>query len=216
MSKIIHEELSGEIIGVAMQVLNELKPGLDEKLYERAMMIELRRHGHAVEAQREFPVFYRDEPIGHLTPDLIIDDKIVVDPKVVSAFNEAGVAQMIGYLTISGLELALLLNFKSARLEWKRIVQQHKKESCPPTCMLNVQYPRHPHCYRVNSPRLAKIFSGSLRNSFIRGRLSVMGIRPTLSFLTVILCGPLSHLRYQRNPRSKLSVAAEPRWVIRG
>jgi hypothetical protein len=43
-----------------------------------------------------------------------------------------------------------------------------------------------------------------------------MEIRPTLSFLTVILCGPLSHLRYQRNPRSKLSVAAEPRWVIRG
>jgi hypothetical protein len=42
------------------------------------------------------------------------------------------------------------------------------------------------------------------------------GNRPTLSFLTVILCGPLSHLRYQRNPRSKLSVAAEPRWVIRG
>lgn len=132
MSKIIHEELSGKIIGVAMQVLNELKPGLDEKLYERAMVIELRRRGHAVEAQREFPVFYRDEPIGQLNPDLIIDDKIVVDPKVVSAFNEAHVAQMIGYLTISGLELALLLSFKSARLEWKRIVQQHEKESRPP------------------------------------------------------------------------------------
>ena len=130
MSKLIHEELSGVIIGIAMEVLNELKPGLDEKLYERAMVIELRRRGHAVEAQREFPVFYRDEPIGHLTPDLIIDDKIVVDPKVVSAFNEAHVAQMIGYLTLSGLELALLLNFKSARLESKRVVQQHRKEPC--------------------------------------------------------------------------------------
>ncbi len=130
MSKLIHEELSGVIIGIAMEVLNELKPGLDEKLYERAMVIELRRRGHAVEAQREFPVFYRDEPIGHLTPDFFIDDKIVVDPKVVSAFNEARVAQMIGYLTISGLELALLLNFKSARLEWKRVVQQHRKEPC--------------------------------------------------------------------------------------
>lgn len=130
MSKLIHEELSGVIIGIAMEVLNELKPGLDEKLYERAMVIELRRRGHAVEAQREFPVFYRDEPIGHLTPDLIIDDKIVVDPKVVSAFNEPHVAQMIGYLTISGLELALLLNFKSARLEGKRVVQQHRKEPC--------------------------------------------------------------------------------------
>jgi GxxExxY protein len=132
MSKLIHEELSGTVIGVAMEVLNELKPGLDEKLYERAIVIELRRRGHAVEAQREFPVFYRNEPIGHLTPDLIVDDKIIVDPKVVVAFNEAHIAQMVGYLTISGLELALLLNFKSARLEWKRVIQQNKKESDPP------------------------------------------------------------------------------------
>ena len=51
MSKLIHEELSGTVIGVAMEVLNELKPGLDEKLYERAMVIELRRRGHAVQHQ---------------------------------------------------------------------------------------------------------------------------------------------------------------------
>jgi len=132
MSKLIHQKLSGTIIGIAMEVLNELKPGLDEKLYEPAMVIELGLRGHVVEAQREFPVFYRNEPIGHLTPDLIVDDKIIVDPKVVAAFNEAHVAQMIGYLTISGLELALLLNFKSAKLEWKRVIQQHKKESDPP------------------------------------------------------------------------------------
>lgn len=61
-----------------------------------------------------------------------MDDKIVVDAKVVAAFNEAHVAQMIGYLTISGLELALLLNFKSARLEWKRVVRQHDSESDAP------------------------------------------------------------------------------------
>src|SRR4051812_45699732 len=122
----IHEELSGKIIGAAMDVLNELKPGLDEKLYERALVIELRQRGHTIEAQREFPVFYHNELIGHLAPDLIIDRTIVVDPKVVSAFNDAHVAQMVGYLAISGLELALLLNFKSARLEWKRVVRQQK------------------------------------------------------------------------------------------
>ena len=130
--ELIHEELSGKIIGVAMDILNELKPGLDEKLYERAMVIELRRRGHAVDAQREFPVFYRGELIGHLTPDLIVDDTIIVDPKVVSAFNEAHIAQMVGYLMISGLELALLLNFKSARLDWKRIVRRQKPESDSP------------------------------------------------------------------------------------
>ena len=128
----IYEELSGAIIGVAMDVLNELKPGLDEKLYERAMVIELRQRGHKVDSQPQFPVFYHGELIGHLDPDLIVDDKVIVDPKVVSAFNEAHVAQMVGYLAISGLELALLLNFKSARLDWKRVVRQKKPEHAVP------------------------------------------------------------------------------------
>jgi GxxExxY protein len=64
------------------------------------------------------------QPIGQLTSDLIVDGKVLVDPKVVSVFNEAHIAQMVGYLSISGLQLALLLNFKNARLEWKRVVQQ--------------------------------------------------------------------------------------------
>jgi len=124
-TEIIHEKLSGAIIGAAMDVLNELKPGLDEKLYERVLVIELRRRGHTVDAQRSYPVFYNS--------DLIVDDTVIVDPKVVSAFNEAHTAQMmIGYLAISQLDLALLLNFKSFRLEWKRIVRQNRLESDPP------------------------------------------------------------------------------------
>jgi GxxExxY protein len=129
---IIHEELSGAIIGAAMDVLNELKPGLDEKLYERALAIELRRRGHTVDAQRSYPVFYNSELIGHLLPDLIVDDTVFVDPKVVSAFNEAHTAQMIGYPANGQLGLALLLNFKSVRLEWKRVVRQNRLESDPP------------------------------------------------------------------------------------
>jgi len=123
-TEIIHEKLSGAIIGAAMDVLNELKPGLDEKLYDRVLVIELRRRGHTVDAQRSYPVFYNS--------DLIVDDTVIVDPKVVSAFNEAHTAQMIGYLAISQLDLALLLNFKSVRLEWKRIVRQNRLESDPP------------------------------------------------------------------------------------
>src|SRR5437588_12964162 len=126
--EIIHEELSGIIIGAAMEVLNELKPGLDEKLYERAMMIELTRRGHAVSVQSSFPVFYRTELIGNLIPDLIVDDAIIVDPKVVSCFTETHVAQMIGYLNVTRLQLALLLNFKNALLDWKRVVRQQEAE----------------------------------------------------------------------------------------
>ena len=119
----IHEELSGKIIGAAMEVLNELKPGLDEKLYERAMIIELNRRGDCVSIQRSFPVYYRGELIGNLIPDLIVDDAVIVDPKVVSCFTETHIAQMVGYLNITGLDLALLINFKNARLDWKRVLR---------------------------------------------------------------------------------------------
>jgi len=118
-----HEELTGGIIGAAMAVLNELKPGLDEKLYENALVIELVARGHTVEQQRDFPVHYRGHFIGKLVPDLIIDGKVIVDPKVVSAFNDTHIAQMLGYLNITGLEVALLLNFREAKLAWKRVVR---------------------------------------------------------------------------------------------
>ena len=106
-----------------MTVLNALRPGLDEKLYEKAMVIELRKRGHKIEQQRQFPVHYDGQLIGTLIPDLIVDDLVIADPKVVSAFNDTHLAQMIGYLNITGLKLALLLNFKYAKLEWKRVVR---------------------------------------------------------------------------------------------
>ena len=94
----IHEHLSGEIIGAAMEVLNELKPG-----------------------------------IGNLIPDLIVDNAVIVDPKVVACFTETHVAQMIGYLNITALDLALLVNFKNARLEWKQVLRpQQSEEQMPP------------------------------------------------------------------------------------
>ena len=126
----IHEDLSGKIIGAAIQVLNELKPGLDEKLYERAIAIELKRRGHVLSVQRSFPVYYGDELIGNLVPDLIVNDAVIVDPKVVACFTETHVAQMIGYLNITGLDLALLINFKNARLEWKRVLRPTEKTEC--------------------------------------------------------------------------------------
>jgi GxxExxY protein len=124
----IHEELSGKIIGAAMEVLNELKPGLDEKLYERAMITELKHRGHSVSVQSVFPVSYRGELIGNLIPDLIVDDAVIVDPKVVSCFSETHVAQMIGYLNITSLDLAMLINFKNARLEWKRVLRPQERD----------------------------------------------------------------------------------------
>ncbi len=121
----IHEELSGRIIGAAMAVLNELGPGLDEKIYERALVIELRKLGHLVESQTAYSVHYSGELVGTLVPDAIVDGLVIADPKVVEAFNDTHVRQMIGYLAITKLKLALLLNFKHAKLQWKRVVREN-------------------------------------------------------------------------------------------
>jgi len=114
-------ELTEIIIGSAYTVLNTLKPGLDEKLYERALVIELRKQGLSCQQQKPHDVFYDGEHIGSLVPDLIVEDTVIVDPKVVSNFNESHIAQMIGYLNITGLGIALLLNFKHAQLGIKRV-----------------------------------------------------------------------------------------------
>ena len=122
--KLIHEELSKDIIGAAMEVLNELRPGLDEKLYENALVIELERRGHKVSQQENFSVHYKGQFIGRLIPDLIVDDLVIVDPKVVTAFNDNHTAQMVGYLAKTELNLAILINFKHAKLQWKRVVRE--------------------------------------------------------------------------------------------
>jgi GxxExxY protein len=119
----IHQQFTEDIIGAAMRVLNTLRPGLDEKIYERALVLELVNRGHKIEQQRAFPVHYAGTEIGKLIPDLIVNQSVIADTKVVSEFNESHTAQMLGCLSITGLQVALLLNFKYADLRWKRIVR---------------------------------------------------------------------------------------------
>lgn len=120
---ILHRELTEAIIGAAMKVLNTLKPGLDEKAYENALVIELTKRGLRVEQQKRFDVLYEGVVVDTLVPDLIVNELVVVDPKVTEDFTPTHLAQMMGYLAITGLRVALLLNFKHADLRWKRVVR---------------------------------------------------------------------------------------------
>jgi len=106
-----------------MAVLNELKPGLDEKAYENALVIQLGTRGMRIEQQRRFDVRYQGALVDILISDLIVNDSIIVDPKVVEDFTPSHFAQMTGYLAITQLRLALILNFKHADLRWKRIIR---------------------------------------------------------------------------------------------
>lgn len=120
---LLHRNISEVIIGSAMKVLNTLKPGLDEKAYENALVIELRKRGHKVEQQKRFDVRYEGELVDILVPDMIVDDLVIVDPKVAECFTPTHLAQMDGYLSITNLRLALLLNFKFVDLRWKRVIR---------------------------------------------------------------------------------------------
>jgi GxxExxY protein len=122
-SDLLCEELTERIIGAAMRVLNELRPGLDEKLYENALILELADLGLRAESQREYPVRYKGHFIGRLIPDLIVEGTVIVETKVAEAFSESHVAQILGYLAITGFRVGLLLNFKHSRLKWKRVVR---------------------------------------------------------------------------------------------
>jgi GxxExxY protein len=114
-------ELTGRIIGAAIRVLDALKPGLDERLYENALVIELAKQGLQPEQQKSFPVHYDGKYIGKLIPDLIVKD-VVVDAKVVTTFTPDHIAQMLGYLNITGSPLGLLLNFRYRKLQIKRVI----------------------------------------------------------------------------------------------
>jgi GxxExxY protein len=122
-NEILYPELSHSIVGAAMKVLNTLRPGLNEKAYENALVIELRKRGHIIEQQRRFDVFYEGFIVDTLVPDLLVDGLVVVDPKVVTDFNDTHISQMMGYLAITGFRLAILLNFKHADLRFKRVVR---------------------------------------------------------------------------------------------
>lgn len=121
--KLIHPEISEAIIGSAMRVLNALKPGLDEQAYENALVIELRKRGHKVDQQKRFEVRYEGELVDMLVPDVVVDDLVIADPKVAEVSTPTHIAQMQGYLTITQLRLAILLNFKFADLRWKRVIR---------------------------------------------------------------------------------------------
>ena len=120
---LLHKETTEKIIGAAMTVLNELGPGMDEKIYERALVLELHALKAEVEQQKNFPVLYRGQEIGRLVPDLIVDGAVLVETKIAESFAQAHEAQILGYLAITELRVGLWLNFKFARLQWKRLVR---------------------------------------------------------------------------------------------
>ena len=110
------------IVGCAMEVLNILGHGLLEKPYENALVVEFGLKGIPFQQQPRFNVRYKDVTVGEYIPDLICFGQVVVDAKTIDNITDHEVGQMLNYLKITGLKMGLIVNFKRAKLEWKRIV----------------------------------------------------------------------------------------------
>jgi GxxExxY protein len=123
MNEPLYKEESQQIVGCAMEVLNELGHGFHEKPYENALVIEFQLRGIPFRQQAVFDILYKTRKVGDYIPDLIVFDKIVVDAKVIEKITDREIGQMMNYLKITGLRLGYILNFKNPKLEWRRVVR---------------------------------------------------------------------------------------------
>ena len=114
--------LSRRIIGCALTVLHTLGTGFLEKVYEDALLHELRKAGLAVSQQHPTLVQYDRIVVGQYAVDLLVEHTVLVELKVAKAIDEILIAQCLNYLKATGLHLCLLFNFGRPRLEIKRIV----------------------------------------------------------------------------------------------
>jgi GxxExxY protein len=106
-----HGEVTEKIIGMAYEVYNTLGYGFMEKIYENALMIEFRRAGMKADQQVPIVVFYKGEIVGEFVADIVVEDKVIVELKAVSALDAVHEVQLVNYLKATGIEVGLLLNF---------------------------------------------------------------------------------------------------------
>ncbi|MBT3315801.1 MAG: GxxExxY protein [Anaerolineae bacterium] len=122
MSKLIHKELSYAIMQATYEVHNQLGPGLLEKLYERALIIELLAQGHKIEQQKAIIAKYKNQIIGKHILDLIVDKRIILELKAVATILPIHKQQALSYLKVTGHQLAIIINFGSPSVQSHRVV----------------------------------------------------------------------------------------------
>ncbi len=128
--KLLHEKLTRSIIRCAFDVINELGSGFLESVYEKAMMIALSDAGLSAESQKPIKVIFRGKPVGDYYADLLVEEKVVVELKVVKALVPEHSAQTINYLNATGIQVGLLINFGRPTLEFKRFTRSNTDEQC--------------------------------------------------------------------------------------
>ena len=121
-----HESLTESIIGCAFAVYRALGPGFLETVYRNALAHALRKAGLTVECEHAVKVFFDGVVVGDFFVDLFVNDIVLIELKAVRTLAPAHEVQIVNYLTATGIELGLLINFGADRLEFKRKTRVYK------------------------------------------------------------------------------------------
>ena len=116
-----YEELTGKIIGCAMEVHSTLGNGFQEVIYQRCLALELGNSNIEYEREVEMEIYYKGEHVGTRRADFLIEKTIMVELKAVINMEDVHLAQAMNYLEAYKLEIGLLINFGAKSLQFKRV-----------------------------------------------------------------------------------------------
>ena len=122
-----YSELTGKIIGCAMNVHSTLGNGFEEVIYQRALEIEMNLSSLSFTREFEMPIFYRDQQIGMRRVDFLVEGIISVELKAIIKLEDVHFAQAMNYLEAYNLEIGLLINFGTTALNFKRFTNKKFK-----------------------------------------------------------------------------------------
>ena len=123
-----HEELTRKIIGCAYQVYNKMGYGFLESVFEKCLLIELKKLALETSSQHPIVVRYEGEVVGEFVADIVVSDTVIVELKSVRRIVLAHEIQLVNYLVATGKPVGLLLNFAEGKVEVKRKLRKLKEE----------------------------------------------------------------------------------------
>jgi len=115
-------EITYTINGAVFEVNRVLGSGFLEKVYENALLVEIKKRGLDAENQVPVQVFYKDNVVGEYIADILVENKVIVELKTVEKIDKMHEAQLLNYLKATGLKVGLIVNFKHPKAEIKRMV----------------------------------------------------------------------------------------------
>jgi GxxExxY protein len=119
---LLHRDVTEKIIGAAFEVHQQLGYGFLERVYQRALQVELLRRDAAAETEKRIQVLYKGVVVGDYDADLIVDNCVVVEIKVAPEYDKRDEAQLLNELKATGVKVGLLLNFGRTKLAHKRLI----------------------------------------------------------------------------------------------